>query len=134
MVDESGTKLKDYKVFCFSGEPKIIQVDFNRFTGHKRNFYSTSWEYQSVEILYKSHPEVKIKRPQNLDVMLGLARTLSMGIPFLRTDFYVVGEKIFVGELTFYPEDGYGKFLTPEWNRTFGDWLVLPKTGHKEVK
>jgi hypothetical protein len=64
-------------------------------------------EYQSVEILYKSHPEVKIKRPQNLDVMLGLARTLSGEIPFLRTDFYVVGEKIFVGELTFYPGDGY---------------------------
>ena len=29
--------LNDYKVFCFNGEPKMIQVDYARFTGHKRN-------------------------------------------------------------------------------------------------
>ena len=45
MVDESGTELKDYKVFCFNGVPKFIQVDFDRFTGHKRNLYITDWQY-----------------------------------------------------------------------------------------
>lgn len=45
LVDESGTELKDYKVFCFNGEPKLIQVDYNRFKGHKRNLYDTQWNY-----------------------------------------------------------------------------------------
>ncbi|MCU9942847.1 glycosyl transferase, partial [Bacillus pacificus] len=40
MVDESGTELKDYKMYCFNGETKIIQVDYDRFNGHKRNLYN----------------------------------------------------------------------------------------------
>jgi hypothetical protein len=42
MVDESGTELKDYKFFCFDGEPRLIQVDFDRFRNHKRNLYDRS--------------------------------------------------------------------------------------------
>lgn len=38
MVDESGKELKDYKFFCFNGEPKVIQVNYNRFTNHKKIF------------------------------------------------------------------------------------------------
>ena len=35
MTDESGYELKDYKIFCFDGVPKLIEVDFDRFTtGH----------------------------------------------------------------------------------------------------
>jgi hypothetical protein len=57
MVDESGTELKDYKIQCFNGEPKIIQVDFDRFTdNHKRNFYSANWEYQPFSLLYPTYP------------------------------------------------------------------------------
>lgn len=26
MVDEFGVEIKDYKIMCFNGEPKIIQV------------------------------------------------------------------------------------------------------------
>ena len=37
MVDESGTELKNYKFFCFGGEPRQIRVDFDRFVNHKRN-------------------------------------------------------------------------------------------------
>ena len=51
MADESGTQLKDYKVFCFNGEPKIIQVDFDRFKEHKKNMYDPQWNY--VHILCK---------------------------------------------------------------------------------
>ena len=39
MVDESSGDLKDYKVFNFNGIPKAIQVDYDRFTNHKRNIY-----------------------------------------------------------------------------------------------
>ena len=35
MTDEDN-ELKDYKVFTFDGEPKIIEIDYNRFEGHLR--------------------------------------------------------------------------------------------------
>ena len=39
LTDESGTELKDYKVHSFHGEPKIIQVDYGRYSEHKRNIF-----------------------------------------------------------------------------------------------
>ena len=131
MVDESGVELKDYKMFCFNGEPKIIQVDFGRFTEHKRNFYDLSWGYQNFALLYPTDPNVTITEPDCLVLMLELARKLSAGKMHMRVDFYVIEGKTYFGELTFYHEAGYGKFDPPEWNKTFGDWLILPE--HKTL-
>jgi hypothetical protein len=127
MVDESGTELKDYKVFCFNGEPKIIQVDFNRFTGHKRNLYSTQWEYQKFTYGYKTYPDIIIKKPESLDKLLELAGILSAGIPQVRVDFYIIHNGIYFGEMTFYTADGYLSFAPREWNNIFGSWITLPK-------
>lgn len=35
MVDESGTELKDYKFFCFNGEPKYMLLVSDRQAGKK---------------------------------------------------------------------------------------------------
>jgi hypothetical protein len=127
MIDESGVELKDYKIQCFNGEPKIIQVDFNRFSEqHKRNFYSIDWVYQHFSLLYPTYPEITIPKPQSLDLMLSLARELSHDIPYVRVDFYSIRERIYLGELTFHHGSGYEKFDPPECNRVLGIGLVLP--------
>lgn len=127
MVDESGYELKDYKIFNFNGEPVLIQVDFDRFTNHRRNFYTTNWEFVNLEIAYPSDATRKITKPACLDKMLEFARILSKGIPHLRTDFYVINDKIYFGELTFYHEAGNEKFSSIEWEKKLGDLIVLPK-------
>lgn len=81
MEDESGYELKDYKIFNFHGEPKLIQVDFDRFSDHKRNLYDTNWNKLNVELLYPSSPRI-IEKPGKLDEMLMLAKRLSANIPF----------------------------------------------------
>ncbi|MGI5056610.1 ATP-grasp fold amidoligase family protein [Treponema socranskii] len=129
MTDESGFELKDYKVFCFNGVPKVIQVDFDRFEEHKRNIYDTNWKLLPLEIEYSSKAERQIERPECLQELLHLASELSKGIPHIRTDFYVVQEKIYFGELTFYHGNGYEKFAPKEWCDTFGKWLELPDRG-----
>jgi len=126
MADESGTELKDYKIFNFNGIPKIIQVDYNRFVRHKRNLYSTDWKYMDVAIKYETDPNIEICKPVKLDEMLGMAQSLSQNIPHIRTDFYSIGDRIYFGELTFYHESGFGKFMPDEWDKIFGDWLMLP--------
>lgn len=126
MVDESGFDLKDYKIFNFNGEPILIEVDFDRFSNHKRNFYSPSWELINLEIEYPSDPKRNIAKPACLDKMLEFARILSKGIPHLRTDFYVINDKIYFGELTFYHEAGAGRFSSIEWEKKLGDLIILP--------
>ena len=127
MLDESGTQLKDYKVFNFNGEPFCIQVDFDRFTDHKKNMYSTNWELLDFSFNYPAHPEIAIDKPENLDEMLRIAKILSQGEPFVRTDFYSVNGRLYVGEITFFPASGYGKFVPEKYDRIFGDMITLPK-------
>ena len=120
---------KDYKVFNFDGEPKLIQVDFNRFSNHKRNLYSTDWEYVEAAILYPTDPEHVIARPKGLELMLELARKLSVGIPHVRTDFYSIDDKVYFGEMTFYHGAGYEKFTPDFFGSEMGSWLKLPGGG-----
>lgn len=129
MTDESGIELKDYKIFDFDGEPKFIQVDYNRFVEHKRNLYTTDWEYIDAAIQYPTDKTNQIKKPECLNEMLELARKLSAGIPHIRTDFYCINNKIYFGELTFYHESGMAKFTPEEFGLEVGSWLKLPSGG-----
>lgn len=126
MVDESGTQLKDYKIHCFDGKPYCIQVDFDRFSDHKKNLYSPDWQLQEFSFNYPAHPEIEIPKPDTLEQMLSLAQVLSKGMPYLRVDFYSVNGKPYVGELTFFPASGFGKFIPHKYDRIFGDQIKLP--------
>lgn len=130
MEDESSTELKDYKVFNFDGEPKLIQVDYNRFAEHKRNLYTLDWEYIRAAIQYPTDPTHKIDRPKCLEQMLQLARTLSTGIPHVRTDFYCIDDKVYFGELTFHHGSGCEKFAPESLGEKMGDWIKLPTGGY----
>ena len=131
MVDESGTELKDYKIFCFNGKPKVIQVDYDRFVEHKRNMYDTDWKRLPFTLKYPTDWNREFKRPKNLDLMLELASELSAGIPHLRVDLYNINGDIYFGELTFFHGSGHEKFTPEEWNVTLGNWLVLPQNKKK---
>ena len=125
MVDESGYELKDYKVFCFNGCPKIIQVHFNRKINSRIMFYDTDWKYIPISTRYQTDPEAVIKKPERLTEMLEMACVLSDGLPYLRVDFYSIGDRFFFGELTLYPASGFGKFSPDEWNYILGNWIDL---------
>ena len=46
MVDEAVDDLRDYKVMCFNGEAKLIEVHENRFArdrGYTQTFYDREW-------------------------------------------------------------------------------------------
>lgn len=126
MVDEFGKNLNDYKIFNFNGIPRLIQVDFNRFENHRHNYFSPAWDFLDVYINHSNDPNTKIERPQKLDELLDLAKKLSHGIIHLRTDFYIMGNKIFFGELTFYHESGFGRFTPEEFEEQMGEWIRLP--------
>lgn len=126
MVDESGVELKDYKVFNFDGIPKAIQVDYDRFTNHKRNIYDAEWKYIDMSIEYPTDANHQIAKPKNLEKMLELAGKLSEGIPHARTDFYVINDAIYFGEITFYHGAGLEHFVPEKYDGVFGEWIKLP--------
>nr|WP_321262488.1 ATP-grasp fold amidoligase family protein [uncultured Sphaerochaeta sp.] len=125
LIDESGFELKDYKVFCFNGIPKFIQVDFSRFSSHKRNFYSLDWKLLDFENGYPSDHSVHIEKPVCLEEVITLAKQLSKNMPHVRVDFYICGSQIYFGELTFYHGSGYKKFTPESYDTLFGGYIDL---------
>lgn len=125
--DGTGKSPMDYKIFCFDGEPKLIQVDVDRFGSHKSNFYNTDWTFQNIEIENSSDKDIIIERPSTLEDMLELSSKLSMGFPQVRVDFYNVKGQVIFGELTFFHHSGMGNFRPPEFELEFGDYIKLPE-------
>lgn len=133
MVDESGVELKDYKVFVFNGIPMLIEVDFGRFSTHKRNIYDVRWELLDCEIKYPSDRQVKIKKPACLEEILQISSLLSKDIAHVRVDFYIINDKVYFGELTFYHGSGFELFRPEKWNYILGQWLNLTCEGKNKV-
>ena len=124
---ESGGDLRDFKFFCFDGQPMFVQVDFDRHVAHKRNFYSTDWERLPFTILFPAYPGDE-PRPRSLEAMVEIASRLSSGLPFVRVDLYECDGTVFFGELTFHPGGGFEPISPPEWDVTLGDFLHLPSS------
>lgn len=116
--------LYDYKFFCFDGEPKIIQVDVDRFTNHRRAFFNTKWEKQNFSIRYPVS-EKAIEKPSNLNEMISVCKKLSALFGFVRVDLYLVDGCIYFGELTFTPGGGNEPFNPVEYDYIFGRFLNI---------
>ena len=126
VVDEKTGDLPDYKFFNFEGEPRMIQVDFDRFTNHKRNLYDTAWNFLEASIKYPFDRNRVFDKPTVLDELLNLSRKLSKGIKHVRTDFYLINDHIYFGEMTFYHGAGYDSFSSNELRECMGEWILLP--------
>lgn len=117
----SGEETKDYKFFCYAGKPRIIQVDSERHSDHKRNLYDARWTPLSISYNYP------IGEWEEAPVFLGrmsyIAEELAQYFDFVRVDFFLDKDKFYVGELTHCPESAHGRFRTIEEEMAFSELL-----------
>lgn len=126
--DESGYELKDYKFFCFDGEPKTMFIATDRSNPKeetKFDFFDMSFEHLPFT---NGHPNStkKIIKPKGFNEMKKLAKTLSKDFPHVRIDFYDINGKIYFGEITLFHWSGFVPFEPEEWDYKFGEWIKLP--------
>lgn len=126
LVDPHNEDLKDYKFFCFNGKVKCFKVDFDRFTNHGANYYSPDMELLPFgEVVCPPDFNKTIQFPEAIDQMIFLAEKLAQGHKFLRVDFYCVDNRIYFGEMTFFPATGFGPFTDEKWDYKLGSWIDL---------
>lgn len=117
--------LLDYKFFCFAGEPTFVAVDHDRFSHHSQVFYDMDWNEQPfVHGLPK--PDERSPRPGCFDEMIGVARTLAAGHPFVRVDLYDHQGQVVFGELTFHPAGSFKPITPAEYDLELGRLVILP--------
>ncbi len=114
---------EDYKVLCFNGVPKLIRLDLNRYENHTIQFYTTDWE--KVDLITEKTSSIEFPKPILLDEMLRLSSRLAFKIPHIRLDWYIVNNKLYFGEFTFYNDAGFMKLRTPETELMIGNWLSI---------
>lgn len=128
MEDESGKDLKDYKFFCFNGEPKLLYISEGLSDHSTAKISFADMDYNIAEFKrndFKPFNELP-KKPINFEKMKELAKVLSKDRAFIRVDFYEINKKIFFGELTFFPCSGYLPFDPEKYDKILGDWITLP--------
>ncbi len=128
LADVSGHGLRDYKFYCFDGRMALSMINSDRFSPvptkadyFDRNFdrLGFTWGYQRSAV----PPE----RPEQYDEMIAAAEKLAVGLPHVRVDLYLVGGRIYFGELTFFDGSGFSPILPQTWDRRLGALLRLPE-------
>jgi hypothetical protein len=134
LIQNDGDELRDYRFFCFNGEPKFIAVDFS-ITDKKntrRNLYDLQWKLMDAEISYPKETHIEVDKPEKFAEMIDLSKKLSSEFPHVRVDFYYIDNRIIFGEITFFHQSGMGIISPDEFEITMGNWLELPQKGKME--
>lgn len=106
ITDSENEIPEDFKFFCFHGRVEMIQVDLGRFKNQRRNLYNRDFQLIDAKCLYPNSEE-EITRPPNLDEMIEVAEKLASEFNFIRVDLYSVNNRIYFGELTNFPGNGF---------------------------
>jgi len=126
-LDSAGeSSIPDYKIYCFHGVPKAVLVMHDRGSGKMTTeFFDTQWNVLENSSKYTSR-EQTTEKPVCLDEMLRAAARLAAPFPFVRCDFYVVGDKFYFGELTFTPAGGMYTSQTKIDGKDMTSFLNVP--------
>lgn len=126
MSDGTGKELNDYKVFCFNGVARLVQIHKGRYSNHTQDYYDIEWNKLDI---YQGVPQSSelMPKPEFLDEMLRLSEILSQGIPEVRIDWYAINGVLYFGEMTFFDGSGFDEFEPDQWNEILGSWIILPQ-------
>ena len=133
-IEQENGQLYDYKFHCFHGEIKIILAVKDRIfgKGHKMSFLTSDWKELNIH-RGDANLITKVEKPAAFDEMVKIAQKLSAPFPFVRVDFYNAKGKVYVGELTFTPMGGFGKYVPEKWDYILGEWLDLNKINKEYI-
>lgn len=128
-LEDASGELRDYKFFCFNGKPTYMQYDSGRYHGkHLRNYYDMDMNFIPVRDDVPSDESNKPEISNEIfEKMKKMAADLAEPFQHVRVDFYMVNNKIYVGELTFFHNGGITWFDPPEYDEIFGKNWELKK-------
>lgn len=122
--------LVDYKFYCFDGKPYCSNATTRVFRDGKIldagiAYYDNDWNVLDGNVA--GRPRKVVEKPACLEEMLDIAAKLSSGFPFIRVDLYCIGQRIYTGEIEFFPGGGHGKYEPFAFDLELGAQFVLPQ-------
>jgi TupA-like ATPgrasp len=122
----AGKLCYDYKLFCFNGQVKMIQVVADRDPNHQwsrtESFYDEEWNI--LDFNCGVARGAVLEKPELFEKMKELSYTLAKDFNFLRVDMYLLDGRIYIGELTSFPNGSCVRIFPKgrdEWLGSFFD-------------
>ena len=122
LQDGNNRELKDYKFYCFDGEPAFLYVSegMENHSTARICFLNLDWTRapfrRSDYLDFETLPE----KPGSFDEMVDISRRLSKGFRFVRVDLYEINGTVYFGEMTFTPTSGFVPFVPDEADLEIG--------------
>ena len=120
-IDHDGA-LAEYKVFCFYGKPRLVDVNLFTENGRRTGIFTPDWEALPMTLGYEACRELP-EKPAQLEELLNVASALSAPFPFVRIDLYLNREKILFSEMTFTSGGGLVHFSPGKYDRIIGEFF-----------
>jgi len=125
LIGEEGKDLTELKLFCINGEVKFIKhLVGNLSEGKGGCYYTAEWQHIPVSMseggtLSRSISESR--QPSCLSEAIQVSKELSKRFDFVRVDLLIDSDKVYFGELTFYPQGGNFEFHPSSYSRSFAE-------------
>ncbi len=132
MEQEDGESLRDYKVLCFNGKAKLIELHRFRNTNKQtQDFYDVDWNKTSISQggVFANVSKEVFPKPANLELMIQLSELLTSKMIHCRVDWYSISNQLYFGELTFYDGSGLEQFDNIVDDYLLGSWINLNHNG-----
>jgi len=128
-IEQADGQVYDYKFFAFNGKVEFLFVATDRNVSNQLTYDFFDCDYNHLPFTYGGglHANPLPEKPKNYDKMIELAEKLAKPFPFVRVDFYEIGDEIFVGEMTFYSGGGILPITPREWDYKLGEYFKLPE-------
>ena len=125
-LTKDGNTMYEYNFFCYNGVPRIVEIieiigDLRRVGIYDVDLMPLSRKYKTLPIISP------VKATIQYYDMLSYASKLSQGFPFVRVDLSYTKNKIYFGEMTFYPLGGMTQYRPEKFDEFLGDYLELPQ-------
>ena len=121
LLGDGTGNLKDYKFWCFNGEPKFWTINDGNGHGDIMYYHMDGSEWNPYQV--KNHDDYI--KPETFDTMVEYSRRLSEPFKFVRVDFYEIDNKPLLGEMTFTPGAFMFKYKKSEDEIYAGNLLEL---------
>jgi len=103
----SDLPLVDYKFHCVNGKIRWLEYIFDRGNHTKVIVFDENFSRLDLHLNWDFQRSfVPIKKPKNWEECCQVAEKLAEGLKYVRVDLYNINNKIFFGEMTFWPLSG----------------------------
>lgn len=99
----------DFKFFVCSGNVELVQLDLDRFESPTQNIYTKNFKLLDAKLFHDQYTQTNIHKPLCYEMAIKIAEELAVDFDFIRVDLYLIDDKVYFGELTNTPGNGFRK-------------------------